>query len=172
MYCRSLPLFNLSVFPSKASAKIQPFSKLANFFLLRNGFLMLSHCGTAIKKLNFFFIGAVLRPQTGWQKTFFCKNWGLMMQKLQICVYIASVQHFNPILRGILSDDINRGEVSSFRFSFADIALSRDRKRAFSPLDLRNVQVSGCKVQWTAQSWFVHWILLFQFSFFNFQFSI
>ena len=49
-----------------------------------------------------------------------------MMQKMKKCVYIALVQHLNPIIRGILSDDINNGfkfQVSGFRFSFADIAL-------------------------------------------------
>ena len=45
-------LFNHTVFPSKASAKIQPFSKLTNFFSPHNGFSILSRCGTTTKKLK------------------------------------------------------------------------------------------------------------------------
>ena len=46
--------------------------------------------------------------------------------------------HKQPVYR--------RGEVSSFKFSFADVALAWDSEQVPSPLALRNVQVSGQEI--------------------------
>mgnify|MGYP007012623140 CR=1 FL=1 len=54
------------------------------------------------------------------------------MQKLQICVYVALGQYFNPILRGILSDDINRGEVSGGLRPFQGARACGSRRGAMS----------------------------------------
>ena len=48
------------------------------------------------------------------------------MQKMKKCVYIASVQYFNPILWGIWGDDINNG----FRFHGARSSGPRSGARA------------------------------------------